>query len=138
MPAKKGNKAQEPPQTRETQTEEQSSSPPDDVNQRLAHIEADIEKMAAHPVERPAPRIPSPSIMTTRGWAKTANDTKTSKNRRSVSVDADFNRTHGDISQSGPSNNVVMGQTSQREAAWDATSHVAAHDQPRRHTAVLT
>lgn len=128
MPAKKSTQAQDPPQTQETQTEVQTNQPSDDVNQRLARIEAAIEKMAARPLDQPAPRVPSPTVMTTRGRAKSANKSKGNKERRSVSMDPDFNRTHSDNSHSTLLNPNVTGQPSQRDTAGDVRSDVGARD----------
>lgn len=133
MAGKKATKSQEQPQNQETQTGSPPDPPSEDVNQRLARIEAAIEKMAARPVEREAPRIPSPTVMTTRGRAKTANKSKVDKDRRSVSMDPDMSRTHCDNFQSGSVNNNPMPQAPRQQAARNAASDVGTRDQPTYH-----
>lgn len=132
MPGKKSNTAQQSSQEQETQTAAQTQPEPEDMNLRLARIEAAIEKMAARPA-----RIPSPTIMTTRGRAKTKANTTANKGRRSVSMDPDFNRAHGTTSQSTSPSNDSQPAPRKQKAKRDAPPHVQPRDQPPTHDVLV-
>lgn len=110
MPAKKAKTPTEDHQVQETQTQTTPAPVSDDVNQRLARIEAAIEKMAAGP----APRVPSPKIMTTRGRAKKGANKTGQKDRRSISMDPDLGRHNLDTSQS-ESSGIAAAEPRQRK-----------------------
>lgn len=100
MPGKKAKSTPAQPQLQEGQTQTALPADQNKVNQRLARIEEAIAKMATGP----APRVPSPTIMTTRGRAKKAN-AATTDTRRSLSADPLPARTKIGTSQSTSSGN---------------------------------
>lgn len=126
MPAKKANNTQQQAQEQETQTPAQDKPASDDVNIRLARIEAAIEKMAAQP-----PRIPSPTIMTTRGRAKAKErNPPTNTARRSVSMDPEINRPIDNTSHSASTS---VKTTRNRAVSKDAASDVRPREHPGSH-----
>lgn len=130
MPAKKKQTPVELPQVQEGETQTAPPAQQDDVNQRLARIEAAIEKMAAGP----APRIPSPTIMTTRGRAKRTN-TAPANNRRSFSADSEPARPRNRNSQSSSSIDKAHANRQRTNVNKNAHNDVTPTptDQPTRH-----
>lgn len=128
MPGKKKNQVQQEPQEQETQTPAQEKPDSEEVNQRLARIEAAIERMSARPA-----RVPSPTIMTTRGRAKANEKNNTaSKQRRLVSMDPELSRENDNNSQSSSSTQHPHQPSHKRAVNRDTMADV----QPRDQTAV--
>lgn len=80
----------------EQQTEGNFNQDTPDVNERLARIEAAIERMAA----RPASPAPAPEHAITRGRARNIADNQAPSSRRSVSHDPAIGRSLSDTSNS--------------------------------------
>lgn len=120
MPAKKGKAATPTPVVQENETQTNMAPPQDDVNQRLARIEAAIERMST----QPPVRVPSPTIMTTRGRAKKTGQTVGNNDRRSVSLDPTTSRRRQNVSQSTSSVNASIQSTQRPDVNKDAASDV--------------